>query len=411
MLFVSLLVLFFVGVSSAAYATNGDNLMGIGPISRSMGGVGIAAPQDPIGAVFANPAAMCFGPYCPRSEANVATTVFSPTARARVEAPAAGIAIDARSRSDLFIIPAVGVSTPLVDKWRFGFAAYGISGMGVDYRDRMDLQPAVPGAQGDLFTEYRVLKFAPNIAYRANDHFSAGASIHIDYAALDLGEGSSSNTGVGFQLGVIYKSYPFALGLSYVSAQRITHDEVADFDLDGVNDDLTLELPQSAGAGIAYAPSKHLLLEVDVRWINWKDARGYGDFDWRDQWVYAFGVQYNPVASLALRAGLNYGKNPVRRHAAFDASTTTRVQGKEVPTFNYEHLRIIGFPAFAETHVTVGAGYGVSRNFDVNIGYAHAFKKAVTQRGSNFGGPGGPDVTLSSDLTEDSFEFGISWRF
>ena len=56
------LVLSFAGISSA---TNGDNLMSIGPISRAMGGVGIAAPQDAISAVFANPAAMCFGPYCP----------------------------------------------------------------------------------------------------------------------------------------------------------------------------------------------------------------------------------------------------------------------------------------------------------------------------------------------------------
>ena len=30
-----------------AFATNGDNIIGVGTISRSMGGVGAAAPQDP----------------------------------------------------------------------------------------------------------------------------------------------------------------------------------------------------------------------------------------------------------------------------------------------------------------------------------------------------------------------------
>ena len=55
-------------LSPAAFATNGTLLIGVGPISRSMGGVGVAAPQDAIGAVFANPAAMCFGPYCPSSQ-------------------------------------------------------------------------------------------------------------------------------------------------------------------------------------------------------------------------------------------------------------------------------------------------------------------------------------------------------
>ena len=47
--------------AGAAWATNGDNLIGVGPISRSMGGVGVASPQDSISAIFANPAAMCFG--------------------------------------------------------------------------------------------------------------------------------------------------------------------------------------------------------------------------------------------------------------------------------------------------------------------------------------------------------------
>lgn len=33
--------------AASSDATNGDNLIAIGPISRSMGGVGIALPQDP----------------------------------------------------------------------------------------------------------------------------------------------------------------------------------------------------------------------------------------------------------------------------------------------------------------------------------------------------------------------------
>ncbi len=45
-------------VPVAAVATNGDNLIWVGPISRAMGGVGIAAPRD----------AMCCGDYCPNSK-------------------------------------------------------------------------------------------------------------------------------------------------------------------------------------------------------------------------------------------------------------------------------------------------------------------------------------------------------
>lgn len=53
-----------------AWATNGSNLIGVRPPSRAMGGVGVAALQDAIAAIFANPASMSFGPYAPGSEAD-----------------------------------------------------------------------------------------------------------------------------------------------------------------------------------------------------------------------------------------------------------------------------------------------------------------------------------------------------
>ncbi len=68
----------------AALATNGVNLIGVGPIARSMGGVGIAQPQDAIGAVFSNPAAMCFSAFCPSSEAEFAGTLFMPTVKGSI---------------------------------------------------------------------------------------------------------------------------------------------------------------------------------------------------------------------------------------------------------------------------------------------------------------------------------------
>ena len=75
----------------AALATNGTNLIGIGPTSRSMGGVGIAHPQDAIQAVFSNPAAMCFGAFCPSNEVEIAGTVFMPTVKAQISTAGAGL--------------------------------------------------------------------------------------------------------------------------------------------------------------------------------------------------------------------------------------------------------------------------------------------------------------------------------
>src|SRR5512139_1454414 len=118
-------------ISATAFAsTNGTNLIGIGPIARGMGGVGIAAPQDAISAVFANPAAMCFGPYCPGSEVNFAGTLFMPTVSASVTT--SGQTVSADSDKKVYAIPAIGLSVPITTEWRFGLSAYGVSGLGVD---------------------------------------------------------------------------------------------------------------------------------------------------------------------------------------------------------------------------------------------------------------------------------------
>jgi long-chain fatty acid transport protein len=411
-------------MGATAYATNGDNLIGIGPISRSMGGVGLAAPQDPISAVFANPAAMCFGPYCPGSEFNFAGTIFDPSVTARVMSTAFGVDASADSQFQPFIIPAMGISTAINPRLRFGLAAYGVSGLGVDYRDKLDLFPG-NGSEGEVYTQLQILKFAPNIAYLITDNFSVGASVHVNFANLDLQNGSSHDYSAGVQLGAIYKIGPISLGASYVTSQKATHENVRNFnaDLDGSGvtgdfagedftaDDLDLESPQTAGFGVAYAMDDVLLIEGNVRWINWSDAVGYSDFDWDDQWVYAIGAQVKPVEKLSLRAGFNYGKNPVNTHNGFDAATGTMVQGVPTSMFGYEYLRIIGFPAIVESHLSFGVGYEFSEKFMANLGYVHAFENTISETGTNFGGVPNADVTLESDLSEDSFEFGLSWRF
>jgi long-chain fatty acid transport protein len=416
---VTISIVFLLSIGGIAHATNGDNFMGIGPISRAMGGVGIAAPQDSISAVFANPAGMCFGPYCPGSQLDFGGTIFLPAAHGSVKS-IVGLDINDRSQSNIFLVPAIGVSKPITSdstsffsKFRFGLAAYGSSGLGVDYRNLL----LFPG--GDIFTQYSVFKFAPNIAYRITDNLSIGVNFQLDYTALDLGQGTASGFGFGGQVGAIYRLGPVSFGLSYVSPQSVEHKKVSTFGNPNPafpKQDLKLEMPQTVGFGIAFQPAGNLLLkddnlliEGDFKWINWAGARGYKDFAWRDQYVFGLGVQYKPIPRLALRLGVNYGKSPVKTHNGFDGSTTTVIQGIPVNTGQYEFLRIIGFPALVETHLTCGIGYDFSERFGVNIGYTHGFAKSISESGTNFG-PGFP-VTLGSKLAEDSIEVGLSWRF
>jgi long-chain fatty acid transport protein len=413
--FVTMSLIFLLGIGGIANATNGDNFIAVGPIGRAMGGVGIAAPQDSISAVFANPAGMCFGPYCPGTQVDFAGTIFLPSVHGYVSVPGVGINASARSSANVFIIPAIGLSTPLssdttsfFSRFRFGIAAYGNSGLGVDYKEKLPYNP---------FSQFQVMKFAPSLAYKITDNWSIGANFQVSYEAMDLGAGTSSGFGFGGQIGTIYRIGPVSLGLNYTPAQTVTHRKIADFDLNLTDDTLKLQMPHMVGLGIAYQPAGSLLLkddslliEGDFKWINWAGADGYKDFDWRDQYVFALGVQYSPIPKLFLRAGVNYGQNPVKEHNGFNASGFTNVQGKSVPNFNYEYLRIIGFPAIAETHLTFGIGYKFSERFAINFGYMHAFEKKISESGVNDPFTGGP-VTLSSKLAEDSFDVGLTWTF
>lgn len=405
--------------ATPAVATNGDNLISIGPISRSMGGVGIAAPQDAISAVFSNPAAMCFGPYCPGSGFDFAGTLFMPKVDARITVDGLPT-ISGGSDRKVYAIPAIGLSVPITNAfplWRFGIAAYGVSGLGVDYRGTSINQtsfygPGAPLAAG-ADTQLQIMKFAPSIAFQPNDKFSVGLAVQIDYSSLDLGRGSSFNYGLGVQLGAIYKlTDMISVGATYISPQEVNHKKVLSFD--GQNfSDLKLESPQQVGIGVAVEPIKDcLLLEANGRWVNWANATGYDDFDWKDQWVLALGAQYKPMKQLALRIGYNYGDNPVRQHnnfnGAFLPSNTVNVQGTPIPRYYYETFRIIGFPAIVKQHITFGFGYEVSKKFVLNAGYTHAFKETLTEKGTNIAGQ---PTTLESSLSEDSLEFGLTFRF
>ena len=224
---------FVLAISATAFAsTNGTNLIGIGPIARSMGGVGIAAPQDAISAIFANPAAMCFGAYCPGSEFNFAGTLFRPEPEAKVTV--GGVTASAKSDDKIYNIPAIGFSVPIPvapQIWRFGLAAYGVSGLGVDYRDTAIDQPNFFGPGAPLVagsdTQLQTMKFAPGVAYQPTDRLSLGVALHIDYSSLDLGDGSTFNYGYGYQLGIIYRPTDvISLGASYVSPQKVKYENV-----------------------------------------------------------------------------------------------------------------------------------------------------------------------------------------
>ncbi|MDH4129736.1 MAG: outer membrane protein transport protein, partial [Spirochaetota bacterium] len=79
------LILIFLGLiliisltlaDSNIWATNGAQMIGVGPVSRAMGGTGIANPQDGVSAIYLNPAGMI---YYNKLKVDFGATLFKPS--------------------------------------------------------------------------------------------------------------------------------------------------------------------------------------------------------------------------------------------------------------------------------------------------------------------------------------------
>ncbi len=405
-------------------ATNGTQLIGIGALARSVGGVSIAAPQEEITAVFANPAAMCVRGRCSAAGFELGSTFFSPDIETKVEL--GGNTYKAYSKSRTYMIPFLGASAHVGESWRFGFAAYGISGLGVEYDNTAvdkpsyyDLSAMYGAPSGSITsplaagtdTQLSIMKVAPAVTYQPIEELSFGANLQVDYGKMDLNYDTQEEYGLGVQFGTQYRlNYYSVIGATYVTRQVMKYENAVDLDGDSLTDDLELSMPQQAGIGIAVDALKDesLVVGSDLKWINWEGAEGYEDFDWQDQWVISLGAQYRALKNLNLRAGYNYGNNPVKTHNNFNGSDTITVQNKTLPKYYYETFRVVGFPAITTHHLTLGVEYVFSDSMQLHLGFVHAFEQTFTQEGFDL--MGNP-VKLESSLSQNSFDFSYNWRF
>ncbi len=394
--------------------THGDNLLGAGTVSRSLGGVGVAAAPGVTGAVVSNPATLGFLSAETLREAELSATFFQP----RFTGRAGG----REARSDtVYSIPTLGLAGTLggmESPWRYGFAAYVVSGLGGDYRNSAldtNLAPTPFPLVATTRAELQVVEVAPSVSYLISPEWSAGLSLHLDHGSFNLGRGEQNGLGVGIQPGLVYRPDPrLSFGLTYVSPATVNYKNLFDFDNNGSPDGLKLESPPQVKLGAAYelVPGR-LQIASELGWVNWGGAKGYRDFDWQDSWVVGSSVQWQAVpGKLVLRAGYTFGTSPVEARGNFNGAgvpgNTVNVQGKNIPTYYYEAFRIISFPAIAEHHLSLGLGWKLSETWTFNAGLTHAFKNTITEQGTNLlGAP----TTLSSSLAEDSVEIGLTYRY
>ncbi|RDH84904.1 MAG: aromatic hydrocarbon degradation protein [endosymbiont of Galathealinum brachiosum] len=416
--------------SNNVVATNGDSLIGLGAISRAMGGTGIAHFAGAESALK-NPAILAKQEGL---EVMFGGTFFAPD----VEVTKNGSPQDMTAVSDAKenMIPEVAIAHTLGDGWVIGVGMFGSAGMGTDWRDSAPMLDPTTGQVGlyGMRSNLLLLKFAVPVAY-GQDNWSIGFAPVMQYGALDLafttsntdqfgafntpntkqvGQGSSYDFGMGYDLGFAYEipDAGITLGLVYESAIGMTYDHqisnaASAFGygtpgaLPNFSDDL--EQPAHIGFGIDWNSNDLMSVTFDVKSIKWGEAEGYKDFGWENQTVYALGVEYI-IDRLALRFGYNYGKNPIENSVDTTpvfAAPSAPTNGDVLNTFNH-----IMFPAITEQHFTAGFGYTFSKHVLLDMAFTFATSQDVTVSATT---TGLGDLTVTND--QIAITAGIKYQF
>ena len=384
-------------IAGSAFATNGMRMIGFGPVQTSMGGVSVGLPMD-AASTLTNPAGMSVLP----GRIDFGASYFVPTVEYKAVGAGPGVVINNGVTIDSdrggSPVPAFGLILPINDKFRFGIGAYGVAGMGVDYRGNL--------YSGVTYTSYSQMRFAPGLSYKINNIVSVGAAVNVMYATMEFNAGGptqqphmgASSFGYGATLGVLVKPIDMIqIGLAY---ETKSYFQDFAFNTAAGADKIEFNQPSAATVGLGIKPIKDLLIGLDVQWIHWSETNGLNlpqykanvssavpwNMDWSDQFVYKIGVQYTVHPMVALRAGYNYGKHPLNTNRAFEN---------------------IAFPAVAEHHFTAGVGLNLTKQFTINIG--GTYSPVTKLSGSNIMQQG--IVSYETQMSQYSLDMGLSYTF
>lgn len=407
------LTLISIVATTSLFATHGDNLMGLGSLSRAMGGIGIGTDVG-VDTVFKNPA------WLTKSEkfkSSFGGTIFMPDVDAKstmMMDPSSGMRADGEavtSKADLYIIPEIGITGKADSGFYYGFGMFGVSGMGVDYRN----EPMQRGL-GEMSTNFQFMRLIPSFAYKF-DNFSIGAGLSVSYGALGMssvmgnpmaniaseqrGGGVSDDVGLGFQLGAGYQiTKEFSVGAFYQSKVDMNYENVFDFNMDGSYQDLHLSQAGEYGIGIGYERD-NIKLGIEYKRVEWTSVDGYKDFGWNDQSLYAIGGSYK-MDKTTFRLGFNYGTSPID-----ESFEDALISGVPFSATQIGYFNLVAFPALTEAHYTTGLGYEISKNVDLDLAYVYAPRNRVTYSVPDMMGSG----IVEASNKQDSITFSLTYSF
>ena len=382
-------------VPAPSHPTNGLNMIGFGAESVAMGGADIAVARD-TSAMNTNPAGIA---RIPGTALDVYGAIAYPLSVAHRDQYGNDLEVSNRWA----YLGGGGGTRRLGDgPLTVGIGFFAQGGAGNVYKN-----VATPfGTTDELSSLFRIAKLTPTVAYRFDEKLTLGVSLQVAYADIRqkvfpetsffdpadpsrtfFGSEVKEMNGFGFgaKLGALYEvNDRVTLGAVYTSKMNLELRDgtlVANMSAVGMGKvtyrDASIDgmaLPQEVGIGVAVRPVRPLLVAVKVAWIDWSGALKTSTLrasnpdnpgapstlalpstlNWRDQYVFAIGIAYDFTEKAILRAGYNYGRNPI-------------------PSNSLNPL----MAATTEHHATFGAGYAFSPEWQLNGAVEYSFNNDV----------------------------------
>lgn len=397
-------------------ASNGLILIGYGAKSRGMGGSGLALTEDALVTAI-NPA----GASNVDNEFDVGLLIFNPQRRAACcLAPEGEI-----SDKNWFFIPNMAATYKLNDNLTAGFGFVGYGGGRTQYSENLFTVGA-----GKLGVELSIAMMSPTLSYRLDDEQSVGVSLLISvsrFRALGLDafktftidpnnltdKGYDYAYGAGLRIGWL-KSFNGDLSLAAVYQTEVNQTK---FDLyRGLFPEQgNFDLPAVLSLGLAVKTGESTTVSFDWQRVFYENVAAIGNrtlpvttlagspdlmgqddgpgFGWENQDVYKLGVQYQYSPAWVLRAGVNYGKSPIRNDTG----------GGEF------EVNVLA-PAVTEWAYTGGLTYASSKKSEWTLAFMYSPLNTETQNLKNSDLPY-TNETIELEMKQYAFDIGYGYKF
>jgi long-chain fatty acid transport protein len=122
------------------------------------------------------------------------------------------------------------------------------------------------------------------------------------------------------------------------------------------------EIPAIYSWGVAYKGIERLLVDVDLRYFDYRNAALWGDslqsggLNWNSIFAVAVGGQYALTDRLTIRGGYLFNQNPIN-----EVQTIFNIQA----------------PGFIQHTLSLGASLRMSDNILFTAGWVHGFRNAI----------------------------------